>query len=74
MEPDDKQDYRLNELEIQVAHLTKSNEDLSDIVTEQALRLDRMEKQLALLLDRAREQETASTGGHVFGDEVPPHW
>ena len=74
MEPDNKQDYRLDELEIQVAHLTKSNEDLSDVVAAQAKRLDRMEKQLTLLLDRAREQEAAGTGGHVFGDEVPPHW
>lgn len=74
MEPDDKQDYRLNELEIQLAHLTKTNEELSDVVAEQALRLDRMEKQLKLLLERAREQEAAGTGGHIFGDEVPPHW
>lgn len=74
MDPDDKQDYRLNELEIQLAHLTRSNEDLSDIVAEQAQRLDKMEKRLNLLLERAREQEAAGTGGHVFGDEVPPHW
>ncbi len=74
MKPDDKQDYRIDELEIQLAHLTRSNEELSDIVAEQALRLDRMEKRLNQLLDRAREQEAAGTGGHVFGDEVPPHW
>jgi len=74
MEPDNKQDYRLDELEIQLAHLAKLNEELSDVVAEQAIRLDRMEKRLNLLLDRAREQEAAGTGGHVFGDEVPPHW
>jgi SlyX protein len=71
---DSKQDYRLTELEVQLAHLTKTNEDLSDVVAQQAMRLDAMEKQLKLLLDRAREQEAANVGGHVFADERPPHW
>lgn len=71
---DSKQDYRLTELEIQVAHLTRTTEELSDIVAQQAKTLDRMEKRLNLLMERAREQEAAGTGGHVFGDEVPPHW
>jgi len=71
---DSKQDYRLNELEIQLAHLTRANEELSGVVADQARRLERMEKRLNLLLERAREQESAGAGGHVFGDEVPPHW
>jgi SlyX protein len=71
---DSKQDYRLNELEIQLAHLTRSNEDLSDVVARQTKRIEVLEKRLNLLLDRAREQEMAGSGGHVFGDEQPPHW
>lgn len=71
---DSKQDYRLNELEIQVAHLTRANEELSDVVARQAKRLEVMEKRLELLLERAREHEAANVGSHVFGDERPPHW
>lgn len=71
---DSKQDYRLNELEIQLAHLARANEDLSDVVAQQAKQLAAMEKRLNLLLERAREQEAAGIGGHVFGEEKPPHW
>ncbi len=71
---DSKQDYRLNELEMQLAHALRANEELSDVVAQQAKRLDVMEKRLNLLLDRAREQEASGIGSHVFGDEVPPHW
>lgn len=71
---DSKQEYRLNELEMQLAHALRANEDLSDVVAQQAKRLDAVEKRLELLLDRAREQDAIGNGGHVFGDERPPHW
>lgn len=65
---------RLDDLEVRIAHLTRSNEELSDVVADQAKRIDLLEKRVKLLLDRAQEQESAGSGGHVFGDERPPHW
>ena len=67
-------EYRIDDLEIQIAHLTRQGEELSDIVADQAKRIDLLEKRVANLLDRARDQETAGTGAHVFGDQPPPHY
>lgn len=65
---------RIEELEIQVAHLTRQGEDLSDVVADQAKRLDLLEKRILHLLERARDQEAAGQGAHTFGDQPPPHY
>ncbi len=65
---------RIEELEIQIAHLTRNSEDLSDVVAEQAKRLDQLEVRMRHLADRARDQEAAGTGAHTFGDQPPPHY
>ncbi len=65
---------RITELEIQLAHAARMTEELSDIVAEQANRLDRVEKRIHMLMQRAAEAEAASMTGIAVGDKPPPHW
>lgn len=65
---------RITRLEEELAHTSRTIDDLSAVVADQAQRLARAEKQLSALLQRAVEQEAEGQGGAVFGDEQPPHW
>ena len=62
------------ELEERVAHLTRAVEDLSDIVTKQGAEIDRLTRQMAMVLRREAEREAEGGGGIVLGDERPPHY
>ena len=66
--------YRIDELEIQIAHLTRVVEDLSDVIAGQAKTIDTLEKRVLFLMERARDQDEVGTGGIVFGDTPPPHY
>ena len=61
-------------IEERLAHLIRANDDLSDEVADQARRVDRLERQVALLIARERGREGDGAGGVVIGDERPPHW
>lgn len=64
---------RLTELEIALAHHERLAEELSEVVREQADRLDRLERTLAALarrLDAAGREDTEAPAAHA----PPPHW
>ena len=61
-------------LEIRIAHLTRTIEDLSDVVARQQKELDRLTHHVTQLRQRAAEAEADATGAVVFGDERPPHY
>ncbi|NRB01130.1 MAG: SlyX family protein [Rhodobacteraceae bacterium] len=61
-------------LEERVAHLTRAVEDLSDVVTRQGAEIDRLTRQMAMVLRREAEREAEGGGGIVLGDERPPHY
>lgn len=61
----------MDKIEERLAHLIRANDELSDVVTEQARTIERLEKQVRFLMDRARAD---SDGGVFVGDERPPHW
>lgn len=62
------------ELEERIAHLTRAVEDISVVVAEHETTIDRLGKQVALLLQREAEREADGGGGVVLGDERPPHY
>jgi SlyX protein len=65
---------RLEKSEEQIAYLTKTVEDLSEIVARQAREITRLERRLGLLLEREAEREY-DTGGQIpLADQKPPHW
>ncbi len=65
---------RITELESQLAHTTRQTEELSDVVADQALRIEVLERRVLRLMERAASEEAAGTGGVVLGDQKPPHW
>ena len=61
-------------IEEELAHLRRASDDLSEVVAEQARRIDVLERRVALLMEHAAAQEEAGTGGVIVADEAPPHY
>ncbi|MEM8851622.1 MAG: SlyX family protein [Pseudomonadota bacterium] len=63
----------MTDLEERIAHLTRTVEDLSDVVARQAGEIEVLERRVGLLMQRAAEAE--ADGGTVpLADQRPPHW
>lgn len=64
----------MQQIEEHLAHLTRTVEELSEVVARQQAEIDRLTARLALLMQREAAREAEGGGGHVFGDERPPHY
>lgn len=64
----------MTHLEEKIAHLTRTVEDLSEIVARQDAELRLLTARVALLMRREAEREAAEGAVVVLGDERPPHW
>lgn len=66
---------RMQRLEEQVAHLTRTVEELSDVIARQETELSMLTRRVQMLMEREAEREQ-DLGGQVVlgGDERPPHW
>jgi SlyX protein len=64
----------MNEIEETLAHLTRTVDDLSDIVARQEGEIALLTRRVAMLLEREAHREADSSGGIVIGDERPPHY
>lgn len=64
----------MEKLEEQIAHLTRTVEELSDIVARQDTELVILKRRVQMLLEREADREAAGSGGVVMGDERPPHY
>jgi SlyX protein len=62
-----------DQLEERLAHLTRAVDDLSDVVARQSLEIDRLTRQVRMLMEREAEREAAG-GGAAPDDQPPPHW
>jgi SlyX protein len=64
----------MHKLEEQIAHLTRTVDDLSDIVARQEREIAVLTRRVQMLMEREGSRE-AQGGGAVFtGDERPPHY
>ncbi|WP_415404008.1 SlyX family protein [Tateyamaria sp. SN3-11] len=70
----DVMNTRIETLEEQVAHLTRTVEDLSDIVARQERELALLTRRAQMLMEREAERESQGGGVVVVGDERPPHY
>lgn len=61
-------------LEEEVAHLTRTVDDLSEVVARQEREIALITRRLALLLERAAEREMDGSSGVPLADQRPPHW
>ena len=61
-------------LEEQIAHLTKTVDELSDIVARQEAALALAQRRIALLMEREAGRELDAGGQVPLADQKPPHW
>ncbi|WP_298837761.1 SlyX family protein [uncultured Roseobacter sp.] len=61
-------------LEEQIAHLTRTVDELSEVVARQETEIATLTRRVHMLMQREGEREAQSTGGIVVGDERPPHY
>lgn len=64
----------MQKLEEQIAHLTRTVDDLSDIVARQEGEIAMLTGRVQLLMAREGAREAQGGGGVVVGDERPPHY
>ena len=65
---------RSDNLEAQLAHLSKTVDELSDVIARQDTELRQLTNRVRMLMERETQREAAGTGGVVLGDEQPPHY
>jgi SlyX protein len=63
---------RLMNLETALAHATKVNDELSDIVADQSKRIEALERRVGMLMQREADRD--SEGVEYVADQRPPHW
>jgi SlyX protein len=61
-------------LEEKIAHLTRTVDDLSDIVARQENELALLTRRVAALMEREAGREFDGGGTIALGDQKPPHW
>lgn len=61
-------------LEEQLAHLTRTVEELSDVVARQDREIDRIGRRLQMLMTREAERELDAGDAAPLADQPPPHW
>lgn len=64
----------ITRLEEQIAHLTRTVEDLSDVVARQERDLALALRRVAMLMEREAGREADATGTIPLADQKPPHW
>lgn len=65
---------RVTNLEEQVARLTRTIEELSDVIARQDRDLDQIKRQAQMLMEREAQREMDVGGSVPLADERPPHW
>ena len=64
----------MQKLEEQIAHLTRTVDDLSDVIVRQEKEITNLTRRVDMLMTREAEREAQGSGGVVLGDEQPPHY
>jgi SlyX protein len=67
-------DARLEAAEIQISHLTRAVEDLSDQLVRQGEDLDYLGKRFQALLDRLSRHDGDEASDIPLLEQRPPHW
>ena len=64
----------MQHLEEQIAHLTRTVDDLSDVVARQQAEIDLLSRRVQMLMRREAEREVDAGGTVPLADQKPPHW
>ncbi|MDH3265176.1 MAG: SlyX family protein [Paracoccaceae bacterium] len=63
----------LTRIEERLAHLSRTVDELSEVVAAQAREIARLEARIGLMMEREAERE-AEAGTVPLADQRPPHW
>ena len=61
-------------LEEQLAHLSRTVDDLSDIVARQEGEISKLNYRVQMLMEREAGREIDAGGAAVMADQRPPHY
>lgn len=64
----------MRKLEEHIAHLTRTLDELSDVVARQEKEIETLSRRVQMLLEREARRQDESSGGVFIADERPPHW
>ncbi|MCW9041912.1 MAG: SlyX family protein [Pseudopelagicola sp.] len=64
----------MEKLEAKIAHLTRTVDDLSEVIARQDTEIALLTRRVQMLMEREATRENDATGGIVLGDERPPHY
>jgi SlyX protein len=64
----------MQHIEEKLAHLTRTVEELSEIVARQQAEVDKLSRRVQMLMEREAQREAEGSGGVIYGDERPPHY
>ncbi|SFS21781.1 SlyX family protein [Yoonia litorea] len=64
----------ITHLEEQIAYLTRTVDELSDVVARQEKELAIAQRRVAMLMEREAQREIDSGGTVPLADQKPPHW
>lgn len=62
------------QIEEQIAHLTRTVDELSDVIARQERDIERLARRVGMLLEREAEREADGGGAIALADQRPPHW
>lgn len=62
------------DLEEKIAHLTRTVDDLSDIVARQEGEISRLTYRVQMLMEREATREMDGSSGVPLADQRPPHY
>ncbi len=64
----------INPVEEQIAHLTRTVDELSDVIARQEGELAILTNRVRMLMEREASREADAGGSVTIGDQRPPHW
>ena len=64
----------MEQLEEEIAHLTRTVDEMSEMIAQQDKEIRRLTMLVDKLVSREAEREAAGMGGVIIGDEKPPHY
>lgn len=64
----------MQHLEEQIAHLTRTVDELSDVLARQQNEISELTNLVQILMKRESSRSQEGTGGVFFADERPPHY
>lgn len=62
------------ELEEQLAYLSRTVDELNEVVTTQTTEIQVLTRRVRMLMERMADEELATSNSAPLADQKPPHW